>query len=119
MDIDNLIHIRENSDDTQRHLEENLVKFKGDCLFVFRMMMNGRRFSAQSLVTDFKIADRRLRDLWEEREYIKTKTGWEIKKEWKLKDNGKRDYVEYFAVAPKPHPIKKELVKFYQPTFNF
>jgi hypothetical protein len=95
------IHQRENQEDIEQHLQVNIDKFKGDVLFVFRLMCNGRRFSGKSLMQEFGIHDRRLRDLYAEREYIKRKSGWEIKKEWHKNEKGKNEYVEYWAESPK------------------
>ena len=126
------IHQRESDDNTESFLQENIDKLRSDLMIIFRAMRLGRRLTGKTVVQEFNLHDRRLRDLYAEREYIKRKTGWEIKKEWKLNEKGKREYVEYFAVAPKIYPTKSALQqwwddfqnekpqeKFYQSTFSF
>lgn len=81
-----LTHEIENNQDSEKHLSENREKFESDCLFLLKEMMKGRRLSAQD-VNDMKINDRRLRELFSE---------GKCKKEWKLNENGKRMFVQYF-----------------------
>lgn len=84
-----MTHLVENNPDSQQHLDENLDKFKGDMKIVMQLLYSGKRLSAQGLVKDYGIADRRLRDAIAVRPEV-------IKKEWKRDKNGKRLYVEYF-----------------------
>ncbi len=94
-------HIRENSEDTQLHLDSNREKFETDAQFLLRLMMAGRKLSAKSVVQEFGIADRRLRDLENE---------GKCEKQWVFNDSGKRMYVEYFVPRIMP-PTKTEVIK--------
>lgn len=93
-----MIHERERGDESQQHLDENFDKFKGDMKIVMQLLYSGKRLSAQSLVQEYGIADRRLRDAIAARPDV-------IKKVWVKDKNDKRLYVEYFADLP-PHPTK-------------
>lgn len=95
---DGLTHIKENSEDTERHLSENRRKFESDCVFLLKLMMTGRRLTTQA-VRDMKIDDRRLRNLHE---------SGRCKREWMHNEKGKRTHVEYFCDIAKP-PTKKEI----------
>lgn len=88
-----IVHIKESSDDTQSHLDQNRDKFESDAMFLLRQMKNGERLTAKTVVQKYGIADRRLRDL---------ENDGKCKKEWKLNDQGKRICVEYFCEIPKP-----------------
>lgn len=98
-----MIHEIENSDDSQKHLNENIEKFNGDCKRVMEILYSGKRLSAKSLVQEYGIADRRLRD-------VITALPNVVKKRWLLNDKGKRTYVEYFIEIPMPAG-KLELVE--------
>ncbi len=93
------IHQRENSDDSERHLQENIGKFETDCVFLLRKMLLGERLTAKVVMQKYGIHDRRLRDL---------EISGKCEKAWKYNDNGKRMYVEYFITPPK-QPTKAEL----------
>ena len=95
------IHQRENSEDTERHLQENMEKAETDCVFLLRQMLCGERLTRQVVVEKYKINDRRLGDL-----FISGK----CEKRWVVGENGKRKYVEYFVNVPKP-PTKTELIQ--------
>lgn len=102
------IHQRESPNDSETFLQENINDFKRDLDFVLMLMKNGKRLTAKSLVQEYGIADRRLRDAYLNREQIKRETGWDVIREWKLNDNGKRMFVEYFMKLPPP-PTKKQV----------
>lgn len=90
---EDLIHLKENSPELQSFLDENRVKFHGDALTVLRLLYSGKRLTAQSLVSEYKIADRRLRELHAELPNT-------VKKCWVKDKNDKRKYVEYFIERP-------------------
>jgi len=89
-------HIRENNDDTERHLSENREKFETDCVFLLKLMLRGERLTRKEVVQKYEINDRRLGNLFE---------SGKCKREWMYKDlpNGKkkRTHVEYFCEIPK------------------
>tara|TARA_R110000868_G_scaffold203901_1_gene451815 strand:+ start:1273 stop:1605 length:333 start_codon:yes stop_codon:yes gene_type:complete len=87
-----LTHIRENNDDSERHLSENRSKFETDAMFLLKQMLRGEILTAKTVVQKYSIADRRLRDL---------ENDGKCKKRWKLNEVGKRLYVEYFCEIPK------------------
>lgn len=93
-------HIRENNDDTERHLSENREKFETDAMFLLKQMMRGEVLTAKTVVQKYSIADRRLRDLENE---------GKCKKRWKLNNEGKRLCVEYYCEIPRPI-TKSELI---------
>lgn len=97
--MSNLTHLKENNEDSQQHLDQNRDKFETDCQFLLRLMMGGKRLSDQD-VSDMRINGRRLRELFAE---------GKCKKQWKLNDNGKRMYVEYFCEIPMP-PTKQKAI---------
>jgi len=86
-----LLHQAENNEDSQRHLQENSGKFETHCEFLLRLMKHGRRLSSQD-AHDMRINDRRLRNLH---------NAGKCQREWKLNDEGKRLYVEYYIPTPK------------------
>jgi len=94
-----IVHLRESSDDTQLHLDSNRDKFETDAVFLLRLMMGGKVLSGQD-VSDMRINDRRLRELFAE---------GKCKKRWKLNDAGKRMYVEYYCEIPLP-PTKQKAI---------
>lgn len=94
-------HIRENTEDAERHLSENRDKFETDCMYLLRLMMSGIRLSDKTVMTKYEIHGRRLRELFED---------GKCQKEWKLNENGKRLYVEYFIPISKP-PTKSEVIQ--------
>ena len=87
-----IVHQRENNDDTERHLQENIGKFETDAQFLLKQMLRGEVLSAKDVVQKYGIADRRLRDL-----FIDGK----CKRRWKLNEAGKRLFVEYYIEIPK------------------
>lgn len=104
------LHQRENSENTESFLQENINDFKRDLDFVLMLMRNGKRLTAKSLVQEYGIADRRLRDAYLNRESIEKKSGEKVMREWKLNEKGKRMYVEYFILNPFP-PTKHEVIE--------
>lgn len=98
--MSNLTHQIENNEDSQRHLDENRGKFETDAVFLLRLMMGGKVLSGQD-VSDMRINDRRLRELFAE---------GKCKKRWKLSDVGKRLYVEYYCEIPLP-PTKQKAIE--------
>ncbi len=96
-----MIHEHESGSESQNHLNENLDKFKGDLKIVFQLLFSGIRLTAMDLVEKYHIHDRRLRDAIKARPEV-------VKKEWKLNEQGKRMYVEYFIPTFKP-PTKSDL----------
>ena len=101
-----MIHEHESGTESQQHLDENLDKFKGDLKVVLQLLFSGVRLSAMELVEKYHIHDRRLRDAIKARPDV-------VKKEWKLDDNGKRMYVEYFIPKFQP-PNKSDLAKWFR-----
>lgn len=95
------IHQRESSEDTERHLQENISKFEIDAVFLLKLMLKGERLTAKMVVQKYGKESRRLRDL-----FISGK----CEKEWVLNEKGKRLYVEYFITVLKP-PTKSEVVE--------
>lgn len=93
------IHQRENNEDTESHLQENISKYETDAVFLLRLMLSGERLTRQR-VAELKIDGRRLGDL-----FISGK----CEKAWKVNEKGKRMYVEYYITIPKP-PTKSELI---------
>ena len=106
-----MLHQHESGIESQQHLDENLDKFNGDAKIVMQLLYSGIRLTAMELVAKYGIADRRLRDVIKARPDV-------VKKEWKLNDEGKRMYMEYFIPPFKP-PTKKEVIKFYQQQIDF
>ena len=98
------IHQRESEDDTERHLQENHEKFETDCQFLLKQMLRGERLTAKTVVKKYEISDRRLRDL---------QIAGKCQKEWKLNEQGKRMYVEYFVPLPKI-PTKAQALKLFE-----
>lgn len=99
-------HQRENSEDTERHLQENQKKFSRQCELVYRLLMGGRELTSRSAMIEYGIGDvhRRISEL-------KHLHGVEILDRWELNPDGKatRNKV-WFIKIPKPH-TKKELIK--------
>lgn len=100
---DILIHQRENSEDTEKHLQENHDKFETDCQFLLKLMLRGERLTGKTVMIKYEIHDRRLRDL-----HISGK----CEKAWKLNEKGRRMYMEYFITPPK-RPTKKEVIEMF------
>ena len=98
-----MLHEIENNPETQSFLAENNLKFSGDCKTVLLLLYSGVRLTARKLVTDYGIADRRLRDVSAARPDI-------VKKRWIKDGDGKRQVVEYYIDKPLP-PSKREAVK--------
>lgn len=90
---DNLVHQRENNEDTETFLQENIGKHENACMFLLKKMMAGERLSARTVMMKYGVQDRRLRDL---------EISGKCEKSWKLNSEGKRLYVEYFVSIPKP-----------------
>lgn len=105
MIAETILHQHENQKDLEEFLKENGEKFQGDCLTVMRLLFAGHRLSAKDVVKKYDMSDRRLRDCHEARPDI-------VKREWVLKENGKRDYVVYFIEQFKP-PTKGQLQKWF------
>ena len=97
-----LLHERENDASTEEFFKSNGEKFQGDNLTAMRLMSSGIRMTSQDCWVKYGIHDRRLRDCHNARPDM-------VKKEWKLNDEGKRMYMEYFIPKFKP-PTKKELM---------
>ncbi len=98
---DDIIHQRENNGDTESFLQENISKHEIGAVFLLKLMLRGERLSGKTVMQKYGIHDRRLRDL---------EISGKCQKEWKLNEQGKRLYVEYFI--PRPYPITKtELIK--------
>lgn len=97
------IHQRENSEDTEKHLQENISKLETDCQFLLKLMKRGERLTGKTVMTKYEIHDRRLRDL-----HIAGK----CEKAWKLNEKGKRMYVEYYITPPSP-PTKKAVIEMF------
>jgi hypothetical protein len=95
------VHYKENSEDTQRHLDENRNKLESDAMFLLKQMLRGEVLTAKTVVQKYSIADRRLRDL---------ENDGKCKKRWKLNDDGKRQYVEYYCEIQKPL-TKQQLIE--------
>jgi predicted DNA-binding ArsR family transcriptional regulator len=100
---DGFTHLRENNDDTEQHLSENRDKFESDAMFLLKQMLRGEVLTAKTVVQKYGVADRRLRDLENE---------GKCKKRWKLNDDGKRQYVEYYCEVGKL-PTKQSLQEFW------
>ena len=66
-------------------------------------MLRGERLTAKTVVQKYGIADRRLRDLENEGKCTKS---------WKLNEQGKRMYVEYYCEIPK-EPTKQSAQEFW------
>lgn len=96
-----LIHDMERGEDSQQHLSENKSKFESDATFLLKQMMRGDRLTAKTVVQKYSMESRRLRDL-----FISGK----CEKAWKVNEQGKRLYVEYFITTPKP-PSKKQTIE--------
>tara|TARA_R110000868_G_scaffold381370_1_gene647752 strand:+ start:348 stop:707 length:360 start_codon:yes stop_codon:yes gene_type:complete len=101
--MSDFVHYKENSEDTQRHLDENRDKLESDAMFLLKQMLRGEILTAKTVVQKYSIADRRLRDL---------ENDGKCKKRWKLNDDGKRQYVEYFCEIPK-EPTKQSVQEFW------
>lgn len=97
------LHQFENNSDSQSFLDENRDKFESDAAFLLHQMQRGERLTAQTVVQKYGIADRRLRDLHND---------GKCSKEWKLNEQGKRMYVEYFVERPKP-PGKLMVIEYW------
>lgn len=98
-------HIRESTEDTERHLSENREKYESDGLYLYRLMKMGKRLTRQQVVKDYGINDRRLGEIFSD---------GKCQKEWVVNENGKRLYVQYFIPIPKPI-TKGKLIALYQP----
>lgn len=94
------VHQKENSEDTERHLQENIDSYEIDAVFLYKLMLRGERLTAKTVVQKYGKESRRLRDL-----FISGK----CEKEWVVNDKGKRLYVEYFVSIPRP-PTKSEVI---------
>lgn len=95
------LHERENNPDSQQHLDTNRQKFETDAQFLLRQMINGEVLTAKTVVQKYGVADRRLRDL---------EIDGKCEKRWRLNENGKRMYVEYFVPRIKS-PSKSEVIQ--------
>jgi len=94
------VHIKERGDESQEHLDNNRSKFESDALFLLHQMQHGEVLTAKTVVQKYGVADRRLRDLANENK---------CSKRWKLNEQGKRLYVEYFVPFATP-PSKREVI---------
>jgi hypothetical protein len=94
------VHQRENSEDTESFLQENIDKFENGAMFLLNKMKRGERLSAKTVMMKYGIHDRRLRDL---------EIAGKCQKEWMVNSKGKRTHVEYFIPLPHP-PTKSEVV---------
>jgi hypothetical protein len=98
-----MLHEVENNLDTELFLKENGKKFSDDCIKAMQLMYKGVRLNGDTCKELYSIHDRRLRDCLAGRPDI-------VKKAWKIGDDGKRKYVEYWIDTPAP-PTKKEIVE--------
>lgn len=98
-----MLHLAENNDDSQHHLEDNFDKFNGDCKTVLGLLYKGLKLTGRQLERDYDIDSRRLRDLYAARPDI-------VKRTWVYTPDGKKTkYKQYYVEIPMP-PSKQELV---------
>ena len=94
MSDETMLHEMERGEESQQHLNENADKFNGDCRRVMALLHCGVKLSAYSIVQDYEISDRRLRDCYKAWPNV-------VKKRWvKNQANGKKNYVEYYIEPP-------------------
>lgn len=91
---------RQSPQETESFLQENIQKYETDAVFLYKLMQNGERLTAKDVMQKYGIHDRRLRDM---------EISGKCEKAWKLNENGKRMYVEYFINLSHP-PTKKEVI---------
>ena len=105
---DNLLHDRENSEDTQQHLNENADKFESDCVFLLKKMIEGEILTRKSVAKKYDMNERRLGNLFE---------SGKCQRRWVMKLNSKgvekRSHVEYYVERPKVYPNKSDLQKWF------
>ena len=100
---DNLVHQKEGCENTESFLQENINDYESNCVFLLKEMRHGKRLTAKMVVQHYGMNDRRLRDL---------EIAGKCQKEWKLTDEGKRMYVEYF-IKPAQPPTKAKVIQFW------
>ena len=104
---DNLVHQRESSEDTERHLQENQSKFESDCVFLEKKMKMGEILTRKSVAKKYDMNERRLGNLFE---------SGKCQRRWVMKLNSKgvekRSHVEYFVEVPKP-PTKTKVIEMF------
>lgn len=65
MDFTSTVHVRENSAENERHLNENRQKFTGQCAIVLSLLQAGHVLSTRSAMVQWNIGHlaRRIKDL--------------------------------------------------------
>ena len=87
------IHQRENSEDTERHLQSHQEKYQSDGNFLLGLLYKGHRLHARQIEREYNIDGRRLREIFHSRN--------DIRKEWVV-ENGKTRRMEYWMEFFKP-----------------
>lgn len=89
IDFENIVHVRENNAENQKHLDENREKFNRQCKQVYDLLKSGKRLTRLGAANEYGIAslERRCADL--------RAAGIEVKSEWIIID-GKRSHKEYY-----------------------
>lgn len=100
--MSNLIHERENNQQSEQHLKDNGEKFSRHCNFVLGLMYQGYRLTARQLERDYNVDGRRLRDIFANRK--------ECKKRWRVSEDGKTQEMEYWLEIP-PSPTKAKAIE--------
>lgn len=97
------IHQRENSEDTESFLQENMDKIRGHSNRVVGLLYSGKKYTAKEVNDLLNMAEggRRLREIFISRK--------DCKKQWRLDDKGKRLAVEYWLDIP--YPTKSAVIE--------
>jgi len=99
------IHEKENNPSSQAHFEKNKKHFSQQCKKVLQLLLDGKRLTVKSAITNYDIwsLPRRILDLRE--------NGINIHDEWVDDKNGENKIKQYF-LAPKSDAELKELQEF-------
>jgi hypothetical protein len=98
------LHQRENSEDTESFLQENMGKIRNHSNRVVELLYSGKKYTAKEVNDTLNMAEggRRLREILVSRK--------DCKKQWRLDSNGKRLAVEYWLEIT-GIPTKNEVIE--------
>ncbi len=94
------VHLAENSQESQTHLDENRIHFSDQCRKVYNLLMNGEKLTVLDAITNHGISSlpRRILDLIGPEH---ARTGIAIGNYWKKPENGVKYKVWYMTEADK------------------
>ena len=100
-----ILHQRENSEETELHFKSNGKKFSDQCIILMKAMYWGRKLNSMIVAQEYKFNDRRLRDCRQWRPDL-------VKSKWAKDEKDNTLYMEYWVETPK-QVTKNDLQKWW------